>query len=95
MMPKPLAVKAISAYVLWLRYSDGVSGEVDLAEFAGRGVFKLWGDYSAFERVHIGEHGQIAWTDEIDMCSDAMYLRLTGKRPEDLFSNLSEMTVAA
>ena len=45
-----------------------------------------------FESVDIGEHGQVAWGDEIDMCPDALYLRLTGKTPEEVFPNLREMS---
>ena len=92
-MFKPLEVRALPDYKLWLRYADGAEGEVDLSEFAGRGAFKLWDDYSAFEGVYIGEQGQVAWSDEIDLCPDALYLRLTGKRPEEVFPNLSEMGV--
>jgi hypothetical protein len=94
-MFKLLEVKALPDYKLRLRYTDGTEGEVDLSDFAGRGVFKLWNDYSAFEGVYIGAQGQIAWSDEIDMCPDALYLRLTEKRPEEVFPNLSEMGVDA
>jgi hypothetical protein len=94
-MFKLLDVRALSGYKLRLRYTDRTEGEVDLSEFAGHGVFKLWDDRSAFERAHIGEFGQVAWNDEVEMCADALYLRLTGKRPEDDFPNLTEMVVAA
>ena len=49
-MFKPVGVRALSNYKLWLRYSDGAEGEVDLSEFAGRGVFKLWDEYIAVVR---------------------------------------------
>ena len=45
-MLRPTAVTALSAYKLWLRYSDGVEGEVDLPNLAGRGVFKRWDGFS-------------------------------------------------
>ncbi len=89
-MFKLLDVRALSGYKLRLRYADGAEGDVDLSEFAGRGVFKLWDNRGAFERAHIGEFGQVAWNDEVEMCADALYLRLTGKRPEDDFPNLTE-----
>ena len=41
-MPKPVEVKALSQYRIWLRYDDGVQGEVDLSDVAGRGVFQAW-----------------------------------------------------
>ena len=37
-----------AGYRIWLRYSDGVSGEVDLFDLAGRGVFRAWLDRSFF-----------------------------------------------
>jgi hypothetical protein len=45
-------------------------------------------DYREFEKVHIDPSGEIAWSDNINMCPDALYLKLTGKQPEDLFPNL-------
>jgi len=50
-----------------------------------KGVFALWNDYREFQKVHIGPSGEIAWNEEIDICPDAVYLKITGKRPEDLF----------
>ncbi len=41
-MIRPTAVEARDDYRIWLRYSDGVDGEIDLAHLAGRGVFKSW-----------------------------------------------------
>ena len=90
-----LDVRVLPNDTLWPRYSDGAEGEVDLSKFAGRGVFRLWDDVVAFEKVHVGEHGQIAWSDEIEMCPDALYLRLTGKSPKEAFSNLGAMSVDA
>ena len=94
-MFKPVEVKALSGYRLWLRYADGVEGEVDLSNLAGKGVFSLWDEFSAFENVHIGQDGEIAWNGGIDLCPDALYLRLTGKTPEELFPNLREISVDA
>ena len=94
-MFKPVDVRALPNYRLWLRFADGTQGEVDVSDLAGRGIFKLWNDYSAFENVHIGEYGEIAWSDGIDLCPDALYLRLTGKTPEEVFPNLREISVNA
>jgi hypothetical protein len=90
-MPVPIEAKALDNYRLWVRFSDGVEGIVDLSEFAGSGVFALWDDYQEFQKVHIGPDGEIAWSDQIDMCPDAIYLKITGKQPEELFPKLQEM----
>jgi hypothetical protein len=87
-MKKAIAVKPLEGYRIWLRFGDGVEGEVDLSDLAGRGVFQAWADRKVFESVHVDPSGAIAWKHELDLCPDALYLRLTGKVPEDLFPAL-------
>jgi len=87
-MFKPILVKPLSNYQLWIKYSDGVEGKVDLSHLAGKGVFALWNDYAHFEKVYIGDNNQIAWSEEIDLCPDALYLKITGKAPEEIFPSL-------
>ncbi len=90
-MPMPIEVKPLERYQLWIKYSDGVAGVADLSYLAGDGVFALWNDYSEFQKVHIGPSGEIAWSDQIDLCPDAIYLKITGKQPEDIFPKLGEL----
>jgi hypothetical protein len=87
-MPKLLELKALPKYVIWLRYSDGAQGTVDLSDLVGKGVFSLWKDAGAFEAVALSDYGAPAWGESIDLCPDALYLELTGKRPEELFPAL-------
>lgn len=91
-MIEPTEVKPLKDYRLYIKYADGVEGIVDLSEFAGRGVFKLWDDYKNFESVTIGSSGEIAWSDQVDMDSVNLYLKITGKRVEDVFPKLRELT---
>lgn len=85
-MHRPLEVEARSNYRIWIRYDDGSAGEVDLSHLAGRGVFKLWDDEAAFENVRISEDGAIRWSEEVELCPDATYMKLTGKSLEDTLS---------
>jgi len=94
-MLKAIEVKALSDYRIWVRFADGVAGEVDLSYLTGRGVFSLWQDYTAFQRVHLGTSGEIVWTDEVELCPDSIYLKLTGKTPEEIFPNLARTEVGA
>ncbi|PKO23521.1 MAG: DUF2442 domain-containing protein [Chloroflexi bacterium HGW-Chloroflexi-1] len=87
-MFRPVSVRALPGYKLWVKYSDGVEGEANLSHLVGKGVFSLWNDYDAFQKVYIGEHGEIAWSEEIDLCPDAMYMKITDKTPEELFPSL-------
>lgn len=87
-MRRVLKVKALQGYRLALEFDDGVSGIVDLADLAGKGVFALWNDRAAFEQVRIGSSGELVWSDQVDLCPDALYLKLTGRKPEDVFPAL-------
>jgi hypothetical protein len=82
---EPVDVEALPGYRIWIRYRDGVEGEVDLSHLAGRGVFALWNDRGEFDKVHIGPGHAIVWSDEVELCPDAIYLRLTGRSPEEVF----------
>ncbi len=88
-----MSVKPLDNYRLCVRYSDGVEGTVDLSNLVGKGVFARWKDYREFQQAHIGPSGELAWSEEIDLCPDAIYLKITGKKPEDLFPKLRELTI--
>lgn len=75
-MFKPVEVRAVPSYKVWVRFADGTEGEADLSHLAGRGVFALWQDDAAFQNVHVGPHGQIAWSEEAEICPDNLYLRI-------------------
>ena len=94
-MYKAIEVKALPGYAVWVRFADGTEGQVDLSHLAGRGVFSLWDDSSAFQNVHIGSHGEIVWNDEVELCPDSIYLKLTGTSPEEVFPNLQRTKVGA
>ena len=84
-MIRPIEVEPREEHRIWLRYSDGTAGELDLSYLAGRGVFKVWEESAHFETVHIGPAGSIAWGEDVELCPDALYMRLTGKSPSELF----------
>jgi hypothetical protein len=80
--------KALPGYRLELHFDNDESGVVDLTEFVGRGVFAAWEVPGVFEQVGVTGEGAVEWPGEIDMCPDMLYLRMTGKRPEELFPSL-------
>jgi hypothetical protein len=83
-MKHPSKVIPLPGYKLEISYSDGVCGIINLSESVGRGVFAPLKDEAFFRKVHIGDYGQIAWSDEIEICSDAAYLEITGKYSRQL-----------
>ena len=78
-MIRPTAVEPRDGYRIWLRYSDGAAGEVDLSHLVGQGVFAAWQDPACFAGVRLAEHGAIVWDDDLELCPDALYLQLTGQ----------------
>lgn len=94
-MPRLLELKARPQFKVWVRYDDGSDGEVDLADLAGRGVFAAWNTPGSFESVSIGPQGQLSWEDDVELCPDATYMRLTGKTPDEVFPALKKAGASA
>jgi hypothetical protein len=81
-------VEALESFRLRLCFDDGTAGIADLSHLAGRGVFEAWLHSGFFERVSVTPSGALEWPGEIDLCPDALYLQVTGKRPEEVFPTL-------
>lgn len=94
-MATSIEVEALDHYCLRVKYSDGVEGIVDLSHLACQGVFSNWDDYDVFRQVHIGSVGEITWSDPVDICPDNIYLKLTNKKPQDIYPKLSEISLHA
>lgn len=73
---RPVEVRALEPYRIWMRYDDGTEGEVDLSHLAGRRLFAAWSDPDFFAGVRIEPGGYVAWSEDLDLCPDALYLRL-------------------
>jgi hypothetical protein len=89
---KITCVEVLDRYRLALIFADGTHGTVDLGYLVGSGVFALWRNYDAFRQVKIGDAGELTWSDQVDLCPDSLYLRVTGNRPEDVFPSLRQET---
>jgi hypothetical protein len=87
---KIIDAKALPRFQLALKFDNGESGVVDLAEFVGVGVFAACEKPDVFEQVSITADGAVEWPGELDMCPDALYLRMSGRRPEDVFPTLRD-----
>jgi hypothetical protein len=75
-MHRIVNVDVLDGFRLGLAFDDGVQGNVDLSHLAGRGVFRIWDDRSVFESVQIGSSGELVWSDQADLCADALYLKV-------------------
>jgi hypothetical protein len=82
-MKRPNRVSALPGYRIELEFPDGTTGIIDLSDCVGKGVFTPLLDEAFFKTVHVGAFGQIAWSEDIEICSDAAYLELTGKSADE------------
>jgi len=89
-MKKIEKFKILRDYFLWLKFEDGVEGKVDLSYLVGKGVFSIWNDYVRFQKATLGTSGEITWEGIVDLCPDALYLKVTGKKPADIFTSLKQ-----
>ena len=89
-MFRVIEAKPLAGYRLWLRFADGVTGEVDLSDMAGRGVFAVWNTPGNFEKVQVGPRGDVNWGQDLDLCPDALYLEVTGKSVQEVFPGFAE-----
>ena len=81
-------VEVFKDYKLSLEFADGVTGIADVSTLVGKGVFSLWNNYVEFNKVQIGPSGKLVWGDQIDLCLDALYMKITGQQPEETFPSL-------
>jgi Protein of unknown function (DUF2442) len=88
MLIKLRTVRPLAKFRIYLEFSDGTKGEIDLSDLLNKPVFEKLKDPDLFERVYIGDHREIRWDEEIELCADSLYLQLTGQSPEDLFPAL-------
>ena len=78
-MNRPNKIEALSGFRIRVAYPDGTEGVIDLSADVGRGVFAPLSDVAFFQTVHIGRFGQIAWSEDIEICPDAAYQEITGR----------------
>lgn len=95
MISRPIAVEPRDGYRIWLRYEDGVEGEVDLSDIPHTGFFEVWKDKDFFDTVHISEYHAIRWTDYAELCPDSLYIEVTGKTVEELMPAVKELSTSA
>lgn len=89
-VPAPRRLTAVAPRAgsrIWLRFSDGVSGEIDLSPLVGKGVFQAWRNPDFFRSVRLAD-GAATWGDDLSLCSDALYLQLTGKPVDHIMTGL-------
>lgn len=65
---KIVACTPKSHYRVWIRFDDGLEGEVDLNHLVGQGVFEAWKSVDFFNQVRVDpKTDTLTWGDEIDL----------------------------
>ncbi len=94
---EPVSVEAREGYKIWLKFNDGVEGEIDVSDVVDYEWFKPWQDREVFEDVRISSQLGITWNDDVNMsmCTMSLYAELTGVPFEDVVSMMNGHPVHA
>jgi len=76
-MPRLVAARYVRDFIIWLRFSDGVEGEVDLAGDIDGPVFEPLHDATFFRSfvLHPELH-TITWPNGADLAPEFLYERI-------------------
>lgn len=85
---KVTTAKPVGGYRLEVDFDNGIRGTIDLSDYAGIGAFQPWLQPGFFEQVSVSAEGDLSWPGGLDLCADALYLRLTGQSAEEIFPAL-------
>ncbi len=73
----PVFVKAVGNSKIYLKYSDGMEGELQLSYLKEKPGYEILKDSSAFGNVFIDEISKdICWNKNISICKNAVYKQL-------------------
>ena len=80
MLKDIVEVRSLGEHVLYVRFEDGVEGELDFAKrLRFEGVFAPLRDPAAFAQVRIHtELGTLVWPTGADVDPDVLYSELSG-----------------
>jgi hypothetical protein len=81
MLKDIVEARAIGGYRLYIRFEDGVDGEINLEELVEfKGVFEVLADPAEVAKVKVDhELGTICWHGGADLDPDVLYANLTGE----------------
>ena len=75
LLPRVAAVRYVRGHVLWLKFSDGVEGEVDLTDGLEGELFAPIRDPEMFARATV-EDGAVTWPNGADWAPETLYERV-------------------
>ena len=77
-LPRVTRVEPLDGFRLAVEFSDGVHGEVDLADELWGPVFEPLKDRKLFVQAEVDEFGAVCWPTGADLAPDALHAMLAG-----------------
>lgn len=87
-MVKPIHVKALPQYRIHVLFEDNTEGVIDLSSFISEGIFASLKDENVFSKVYVSKSA-IAWSEELEIDSAAIYSEIKQRTPEELFHSFT------
>jgi hypothetical protein len=87
---KIVACKPKPNYHVWIRFDDGLEGEVDLNHLVGKGVFEAWKSIDFFNQVRVDPKSDtLIWGEDIDLDPYVLREKIAKKKqhPKDSSNN--------
>ncbi len=73
-----IEVRYVRDYIVWLRFQDGTSGEVDISPSFRGPVFEPLRDVEFFKQVRVDpEIGTVVWPNGADVAPETLYARVS------------------
>lgn len=69
---KVVNVRHVRDHVLWLEFSDGLTGEVNLADELSGEMFALLRDPAAFAKARV-DYGTVVWPNGVDWAPESLH----------------------
>jgi len=79
-LPQVASVRHVREHTLWVRFTDGLEGEVDLHDGLKGVIFDSIRDPADFRQARV-EQGVVTWPSGVDWAPESMYERLLAANP--------------
>ena len=81
MLRDVVEVRPLEEYRVFLRFDNGVQGEIDLELLLSPfdGVFEPLRDRARFREVFVDDGGTIAWPNGADLAPEILYSKVSGR----------------
>jgi hypothetical protein len=76
-MPDVVEVRYVRDYTVWVKFEDGVQGDVDISQSFKGPVFEPLRDHEYFQQVCVNpDVGTIVWPNGADVAPETLYARV-------------------